>query len=256
MKKKNLFLGLFILSVAFQSCKEDCPTVEPLTVTEQAEKHLNSFRFSNKNFENHVFLGYTADGEVNKFLSEEDVLTFVYGSNKIIEIKSGQKSYSINYSSPEDTIPNSVDRTEEDGLTFRITLEYTNEKLTKKSILPLAQPDNKFSSINTMSYNSDGTLRRFTQRTTDFNGNVTIDDSTTSIESDGRQNPFMVDKALRLYTAITLDSYFVGSQNITEVTMSDGGVITKTPKIDDFDRYIGYTETRNGNIVNELDLDF
>ena len=87
-----------------------------------------------------------------------------------------------------------------------------------------------------------------------YSGVVYINDTATSVVSDGQPNPFSQDKALQFITILNGEPYHFGSQNVVKLTMSDGRVINRTPKLDDVGRYIGCAKSGDGVIETDLDL--
>ncbi len=249
--KKTILLTLIIYALfGLSSCKEKCDDPEPVIITEKSNKRLSSFRYSSDNFENQIHIAYLPDGRITKCDGDMQNFTFSYQSGKIIKINSNEGWYEIHYPTLDDSLPDYI-RTP-GGL--KTSLTYKNGKIINIISEPINQPNSKYGSYHNIAYNEDGSLKSLISYVTNYNGGIIINDTIASIENDGGENLFIKDKALHLWTIINGELYNLGAQNVVKLTMSDGRVINRTPKIDDVGRYIGCTKSGDGVIETDLDL--
>ena len=245
---------IFILSISVlcstTSCKKKCDDLEPVIITDKSDKRLSSFRYSSDNFENQIHIAYLPDGKITKCDDILQNLTFSYQFDKITRINSHDGWYEIHYPTLDDSLPDYI--WHPTGL--KTSLTYKNDKIISIISEPINQPNSKYGSYHNIAYNEDGSLKSLISYVTNYNGGIIINDTIVSIENDGGENPFIKDKALHLWTILNGELYNLGSQNVVKLTMSDGRVINRTPKLDDVGRYIGCTKSGDGVIETDLDL--
>jgi hypothetical protein len=228
MKKlSNNGWAIILLTVCLtQGCKDDNEPIiqEPNTTTQDiCKKELRSFTWSSDNFSNTEMIGRYPDGRISFISNAEYSIGIEYGQvhDRISAIFIDGEKANLKYYPGLGGLPTQIERVDNGKPSFIYNIVYDGKKIVSIKSNTVDPPKNPTGSTTKLLYNPDGSLKSMVVKRTSHTGFIYQHDSTLSIESDNRLNPFMESSALQMYCVLQGIPYMLGDNNVTRVTYVD-----------------------------------
>lgn len=207
--KTMLILALGAVSFTLSSCSED-PITEPDPVPAETKCYITeqteTFPASTT-----ITYAYNDDNQVISATKGSEVTTFEYTNTKLTTATSGTTVSTFVYTGDVLARINETKDGEDVGYIF---LTNTNEKLTKVETHNTTSGEDVIETITTIGYDADGNITSLeTQQANSSNDDFDTQFSLTSVETDGKLNPFST--SLAYFFMNTGNPKAFGESNIT-----------------------------------------